>query len=256
MFCAVCRIDGNATGRTVEGTGNAGRRTLAPMCPADRNATAGGCRCAHGRVSGARWRDRNACTVSTAHGCHGKPERGTVAGQIARTVAACCPSGSWQSVRRTAHRVRSCPHLSANVRSCPQIATASRNATGRTARDTGTRHGRTVSEPVRQAGTPRDARHRAQERGGRSGRARTCPASRNATAHPCRPVSGDCVRTRPAHGKPSGEIGTPARLPNVAHGRRTRATVDRDRQEERTRQTTAASDRQRRARFQVPFKAG
>ena len=30
---------GNATGRTVEGTGNAGRRTLAPMCPADRNAT-------------------------------------------------------------------------------------------------------------------------------------------------------------------------------------------------------------------------
>ena len=51
----------------------------------------------------------------------------------------------------------------------------------------------------------------------------------------------------PAHGRPSGEIGTPARLPNVAHGRRTRATVDRDRQEERTRQTTAASDRQRRA---------
>ena len=64
----------------------------------------------------------------------------------------------------------------------------------------------------RQAGTPRDARHGAQERGGRSGRARTCPASRNATAHPCRPVSGDCVRTCPAHGKPSGGMAHGCRL--------------------------------------------
>ena len=204
----------NATGRTAEGAGQAGRRTVAPMCPADGNGTAGGCRCAHGIPSG-----RVSGEIATGAPCP-NPSGGMAHGcRLSVRLMADCPARSPRAARQTVaaarerHRANGAGH---------------RNAAA-------DRDGR---EPVRRTGTPR----------------RTVAALFPAiVSEPVRrTVSGEIGTGGAADG---GEIGTPAPLPDVAHGRRTRATADRDRQAGRTRQTTAASDRQRRARFQVPFKA-
>ena len=97
---------------------------------------------------------------------------------------------------------------------------------------------RTVTRPAEcparsgtgEAGTPQGARHGAQERGGRSGRARTRPAHGNATAHPCRPVSGDVpapVRTVAADRDAGRCAGCGAR--QTGTGAADRQTVRRDR---------------------------
>ena len=134
MFCAVCRIDGNATGRTVEGTGNAGRRTLAPMCPADRDGTAGGCRCAHGKPSPVRR------TVSGEIG-HGErlPDRsprqaGTQQGARQRAQERGGRSGQARTVRRTGTPRRTlaapfpamCPHRVRLMANCPNPSPSGR----------------------------------------------------------------------------------------------------------------------------------
>ena len=263
--------------------------------PADWNARAGGCRPVSGDCAStvpAPLRQ-----IGTANRCRmwrtadGNGQRQTTAASdrqrraVAVALMAECPnlSPSGGCPARSAQAARQDRHGK------PERHRAHGAGQGDAAAD---RHGR---EPVRQTGTqgravavalmakcPADGGEIGHGRtawgtgrGGRSGRARTRPAHGNATAHPCRLVSGDVPAPCPAHGrvsgkrwrgrserphhchgKPSGEIATGGaadrngeRLPDVAHGRRARETADRDGQAGRTRQTTAASDRQRRARF-------
>ena len=54
------------------------------MCPADRNGTAGGCRCAHGRPSGGEIATGNGCRL-LSRPAHGRPS-GTVAGNLTETL--------------------------------------------------------------------------------------------------------------------------------------------------------------------------
>ena len=104
------------------------------------------------------------------HGAHGRGHRerrtanpcADVSGRSGRHGGR-LPLRSWQAVTRPAHRVR---RDRARGTVAGQIATASRNATGRTAEGTGTR---------RQIGTGANR-----------------PAHGNATAHPCRPVPAMC----------------------------------------------------------------
>ena len=129
-----------------------------------------------------------------------------------RTVAPMCPARSPRAARRVLRTARQIGRPSGEIghgAPCPQLS-ADRDRREPVRRD---RHGAPCPNlspsggcPARSpraarqiVGTPQGERHGAQERGGEIGTGANRPAHRNARAGGCRPVSGDCARTCPAH---------------------------------------------------------
>ena len=191
MFCAVCRIDGNATGRTVEGTGNAGRRTLAPMCPADRNATG---RTARGTGTRRQIGTANRCRIWRTADGHGQRQTGTGKRDAHGRQRRQAIDNGGRVFKCRSRRVKSHCNGAAD-RQTVRRTVSGEIATGRTARGTG-QAGRGTVAPM-------------------------CPADRNATAGGC-----GC-----AHGRPSGgEIGHGAHGCRIyCHGKPERPRLSADR---------------------------